>query len=146
VDHLKALSPPHTKIAFNLTWLGERTYPHHEILSYGGDTERMREELVKVTKEKVLTVPHMDLLVPTGTAIENARTSRIGPLTRDLYHLSLDKGRFIAALAFVSTVTGLDAAKIGWAPEGVDAYGRRVAIEAVKNAQKDPFSITKSAL
>ncbi|MBR2988994.1 MAG: DUF4886 domain-containing protein, partial [Clostridia bacterium] len=96
---------PH-KIAFNLTWLGESTYQHHEIISYGGNTALMREKLVEVTKEVVVGNEKIDLLIPTGTAIENARTSNIGVLTRDCYHLSMDKGRFIAGLTLVSTVTG----------------------------------------
>lgn len=146
VDYLKALAPAHTKIAFNLTWLGESTRQHHEIISYGGNMKLMREKLVEVTKEMVLANPKIDLLVPTGTAIENARTSKIGLLTRDCYHLSVDKGRFIAALAFISTVTGMDASKIKWKPDNVDAYTVKVAIESVKNAQRYPFDIVKSSI
>ena len=144
VDYLKTLAPSHTKIAFNLTWLGESTRQHHEIISYRGNMALMRENLVKVTKAMVLSNPKIDLIVPTGTAIENARTSNIGLLTRDCYHLSMDKGRFIAGLAFISTITGIDAGKIAWTPDNVDEYAVKVAIESVKNAQKYPFSITKS--
>lgn len=146
VEYLKALAPSHTRIAFNLTWLGESTRQHHEIISYRGDMSTMRRRLEEVTREVMAKNPAIDLLVPTGTAIENARTSRIGLLTRDCYHLSMDKGRFIAGLAFISTVTGLDAASIDWAPDGVDEYAVRVAIESVKNAQAAPLCVTKSLL
>ncbi len=146
VDYLKALAPSHTKIAFNLTWLGESTRQHHEIISYCGNMVLMRENLVKVTKAMVLTNPKIDLIVPTGTAIENARTSRIGLLTRDCYHLSVDKGRFIAGLAFISTITEIDADKIAWTPDNVDEYALKVAIESVKNAQKYPFLVTNSVI
>ena len=143
IEYLKSLASIETKIAFNLTWLGESTRQHHEIISYGGNMALMREKLVEVTEKMVLSDPLVDLLVPTGTAIENARTSDIGLLTRDCYHLSVDKGRYIAGLAFVSTVTGLDAAKIAWAPDNVDEYAVRVAIEATKNAQENPLRITR---
>ena len=146
VDYLKALAPAHTRIAFNLTWLGEHTRQHHEIISYRGDMVTMRRRLEEVTREVMEQNPKIDLLVPTGTAVENARTSHIGLLTRDCFHLSMDKGRFIAGLAFISTVTGLDAAAIDWAPEGVDDYTVQVAIEAVKNAQNAPLCVTKSLL
>ena len=146
IDGIKALLPRETRIAFNLTWLGESTRQHHEIISYGGNIPLMRERLVEVTKETVLSNPQIDLLIPTGTAIENARTSRIGLLTRDCYHLSVDKGRYIAALTFISTVTGVDAACVTWAPQGVDDYSRRVAIESAKNAQRFPLTITQSLL
>ena len=145
-DYLKALAPAHTRIAFNLTWLGESTRQHHEIISYRGDMATMRRRLEEVTREVMQKNPAIDLLVPTGTAIENARTSRIGLLTRDCYHLSMDKGRFIAGLAFISTLTGLDASAITWRPEGVDDYAVQVAIESVKNAQRMPLCVTKSLL
>ena len=145
IDEVKSVSP-NAKIAFNLTWLGEHTHRHHEIVSYGGNMALMREKLVETTKAMVCDEPRVDLLIPTGTAIENARTSHIGLLTRDCYHLSVDKGRFIAALTLISTLSGIDAANICWTPEGVDEYAKNVAIESVKNAQKAPLSITDSLL
>ena len=146
VDYVKALAPAHTRIAFNLAWMGESTRQHHEIISYRGDMAAMRRRLEEVTREVMQKNPQIDLLVPTGTAIENARTSKVGLLTRDCFHLSVDKGRFIAGLAFVSTVTGLDAAAIDWRPEGVDDYTVQVAIEAVRNAQRTPLCVTRSLL
>ena len=145
IDYIKELAPE-AKIAFNMTWLGEPTKDHHEIISYGGDMVRMREELCKVKREVILTNPRIDKFIPTGTAIENARTSRLGILTRDGYHLSYDKGRFIAGLALISTIADLDVTGISWAPEGVDEYARLVAIESAKNAMKFPLEITQSKL
>ncbi len=146
VDYIKALAPKKTKIAFNMTWLGEADYPHPEILSYCGNMAEMRRKLIEVKKEVILTNKKIDLLVPTGTAVENARTSKIGLLTRDGYHLSLDKGRFIAALCFISTITGANIDNFAWTPEGVDEYALKVAIESVNNARKAPLDITLSAL
>lgn len=146
IDYIKALAPEHSKIAFNLAWLGEHTRRHHEIISYQGNMTLMREKLVEVTKMMVVDNPKVDLLVPTGTAIENARTSHIGLLTRDGYHLSIDKGRYIAGLTFISTVTGLSVDNICWVPEGIDEYALKVAVEAVNNAKAYPLAITKSKL
>lgn len=146
VEYLKAHAPHHTKIAFNLTWLGESTFPHQEILSYGGDMAAMRQALVETARATVLCNPLIDRLIPTGTAIENARTSAIGLLTRDGYHLSLDKGRYIAALACITALTDLPAEPIRWTPDGVDDYARRVAVEAATNARLHPLDITPSTL
>ena len=145
IDEVKSVAMD-AKIAFNLTWLGESTRQHHEIISYGGNMALMREKLVETTKATVLSEPKVDLLIPTGTAIENARTSRIGLLTRDCYHLSMDKGRYIAALTLISTLSGIDAASVQWAPNGVDEYAKQVAIESVRNAQKAPLDIIQSVL
>ena len=144
VSYVKNLAPMHTKIAFNLTWLGESTRQHHEIISYKGNMTLMRKNLEDVTKLVLEQNPSIDFLIPTGTAIENARTSKIGLLTRDCFHLSMDKGRYIAALTMIACVTGLDAEKITWMPEGVDEYARLVAVESAKNALLAPLSVTKS--
>lgn len=145
IDYIKALAP-NAKIAFNMTWLGEPTREHHEIISYGGDMKKMREELVKVKREVILTNPRIDKFVPTGTAVENARTSRLGILTRDGYHLSYDKGRFIAGLTLISTIADIDVDSISWAPDGVDGYAISVAIESVRNAKAAPLEIINSEL
>lgn len=146
VLHLKSLTSSQTKFAFNMTWLGESTRQHPEIISYGGDMVAMRKKLVEVMDEVILGNPLIDLLLPTGTAIENARTSQIGLLTRDCYHLSVDKGRYIAGLTFLHAITGLSVDKIDWTPTGVDDYARRVAIESAKNAVRYPLSITQSQI
>jgi hypothetical protein len=146
IDGIKAIALREPKIAFNLTWLGEPTRQHHEIISYGGNMKLMRQKLVEVTKTVILGNRKIDMLIPTGTAIENARTSQIGLLTRDGYHLSLDKGRFIAGLTLISTLVGIDVENISWTPEGVDEYAKSVAIESVRNARKYPLSITQSKL
>lgn len=144
IERVKALAGGKAKIAFNLTWIGEPTYDHHEIAAFGGNTAAMRKRLEEVTRAVVLGNPLIDLLIPTGTAIENARTSKIGLLTRDGYHLSLDKGRYIAALTLVGATTGIEIENISWYPDGVDEYAKNVAIESATNAINRPLTITKS--
>ena len=144
IRYIKERAPKNTKIAFNLTWIGEPTSNHHEIVSYNGDVATMRQKLIEVTKKMVLENPQIDLLIPTGTAIENARTSQIGLLTRDGYHLSMDVGRFIAGLTFICKITGLNPNDISWAPDGVDEYAFNVAKESAVNAIKEPLKITLS--
>ena len=146
IRYIKELAPSHTRIAFNLTWMGEHTSQHHEIVSYEGNVALMRQKLIEVTQAVVTPNPLIDLLVPTGTAVENARTSQIGLLTRDCYHLSMDKGRYIAALTFIATITGLPIDNVTWTPKGVDEYALQVAIESANNAIKAPFEITQSKL
>ena len=146
ISYIKERANSDARIAFNLTWMGESTRQHHEIISYGGDISLMRKMLERVTSEAVLTCPLLDKLTPTGTAIENARTSNIGLLTRDCFHLSVDKGRYIAALTFICSITGLCPDGISWAPVGVDEYARAVAVESAKNAIERPLEITRSVL
>ena len=131
------------KIVFNLTWTGEPDYPHHEIISYGGNTALMREKIIETTKTAVLTNPMVDILVPTGTAVENARTADIGVLTRDGYHLSLDTGRYIAGLTLIGALSGKDISNVEWKPDTTDDCAKAVAIKSAISALNSPFETTK---
>ena len=55
-------------------------------------------------------------------------------------------GRYIAALTFLKALTGMDVDKVKWAPEGVGPYEKKVALESVRNAFKNPYTITKSEI
>ena len=132
------------KIAFNMAWVGESYYKHHEIVSYGGDVEVMFQKLLETTQAAVLPVKDLDRVSPTGTAIQNARTTELnGRLSRDGYHLSLDIGRYIAGLTFLKALTGAAIDGVAWRPEGVDAHARQLAIKAANAAVNTPFAVTK---
>lgn len=128
------------KIAFNMAWVGEPDRAHHEIVSYGGDTELMYRKLTEVTEQVVL--PLVDFLSPAGTAIQNLRTCVDKKLTRDGFHLSKDLGRFTAGVTFLKTLLDPDLSKITWCPEGVSEEERELAKLAAEFAVKNPFSVT----
>lgn len=146
VEEIRKIAPEKAKIVFNRHWVGEPWHTHPEIVSFGGDTAKMYEIVSGIVKDHVVKTPYLDFATPVGTAIQNARTSRIETLNRDGYHLSLGTGRYIAALAFFASVTGCDISDIGWAPEGVNEYEKAVAIESTVNALKTPYSVTESKI
>ena len=146
VEEIRKIAPEKAKIVFNRHWVGESWNTHPEIVSFGGDTAKMYEIVSDIVKNYVVNTKYLDFATPVGTAIQNARTSRIESLNRDGYHLSLGTGRYIAALAFFASVTGCDISDIGWAPEGVNEYEKAVAIESTLNALKTPYSVTESKI
>ena len=106
----------------------------------------MYNAIVAAVQEKVVPNNRFKLIVPNGTAVQNARTSHIGDnLCRDVYcHLTLDFGRYIAGLTMVAAVTGVDISEISYAPAGVSEIQKAIAIESVLNALANPFEITQS--
>lgn len=146
IEYVKELAGEDTKIAFNMTWVGEPTRIHHEIQYYDGNQLLIFEKIAELTKNVIANVKGVDMISPTGVAIQNARTSRIPILTRDGFHLSLDVGRYIAALTFLKALTGMDVDKVKWAPEGVGPYEKKVALESVRNAFENSYKITKSEI
>ena len=143
VNYIKHLAPAETKIVFNMAWVGSPERNHPEILSYNGNTRLMYENLTKLTQQVVGAVPGIDGIVPTGTAIENARATVLSDLLlRDGFHLSLDIGRYIAALTFLKALTGIHIEAVGWCPAQVDDEARKLAICCANKAIAAPFRQT----
>ena len=143
VEYIREKSSSKTKIAFNMAWVMEPDGTHPEIRSYNGDQLRMYESLAGITERVVLPTVGLDIISPTGTAVQNARSTRkFGCLCRDGFHLSYNKGRYIAALTFLGSLTQKNLDEVTFAPEGVGDEERRLAIECAKKAIEKPFEVT----
>lgn len=116
---------------------------------YNNDMMTMYNAYVAAVQKEILTRSAFVKVLSTGTAIQNARTSFIGPnngpLNRDGHHLTYGLGRYIASLTVVATLTGADLTGLTWMPENVTEQQRTVAVESAMNAAKTPFAITQSA-
>lgn len=138
---------PNVRFAFNMTW----AYAQHSnnlcFDNYGRSQQTMYNDIVAAIQCKVCSVPDIDVIVPNGTAVQNARTSFVGDnLTRDDYdHMTLDFGRYIAGLTFVSALTGICVDAIPYAPNSLSDRRIAVAKESVKNALTNPFAVNSSA-
>lgn len=145
-NYIRSYVSSDTKIAFNMTWVGEKG-SHEELLNvFDNDTAAYYQAICALTRDHILTNSAIDIVSPTGTAIQNARTAEIGLLTRDNYHLSLLAGRYTAALTFFKALTGADISHIAWCPANMSAYTKAAAIEAAVNAHATPFAVTESVL
>lgn len=139
---VKSYVSPTTKLAFNLTWVGEKNCTQHEIASYNGDQLLLFAKIVDMVKKVVYPLKEIDFVIPTGVAVQNARTALDEVITRDTFHLSYDKGRYLAGLTFFTKVTGISIDNVSWMPDGVDEDFKNLAIQAVNNAIKNPFEVT----
>ncbi len=114
---------------------------------YNNDQMYQYECLVKSAQEVVKGTYGIENFIPSGTAIQNARTSYIGDhMTRDGGHLDLGVGRYTAGLTLFTALTGRSAEGISWMPEEMNGNTkqRAVAVESAMNAVKTPFRITQS--
>ncbi len=152
VQKIRAIAPEHAKIVFNMTWVGDAN-SHEEMIAFGNNQQAYYRAVAALTEKTVVPVEGIDIVSPTGTAIQNARAMKLGvPLTRDKYHLSLALGRYIAGLTFFKAVTGTDISYIDWAPTVTDEYGntssvtdeqRIAAIHAANAAIALPFAVSE---
>ena len=125
---------PKARLAFQMTWAYQQNSTHGGFAAYGRDQMNMYESIVTAVADNVLT-RDIDILVPNGTAIQNARTSFLGDtLTRDGYHLTLNYGRYTAALTVLGAMTGIDPMTVPYAPPGLWGDHASVCRESAHNA------------
>ncbi len=134
-----------SEFVWNMTWAYQSDYENTNFAKYSNDQTKMFEAITSAVQSQILSNQEIKKVIPTGTSIQNARTSYIGDtLSRDGLHLTKDLGRYIAGLTFVKTLTGKNIDDISFAPSGVDDNMKAVAIESVNNAVSNPFAVTQS--
>lgn len=126
------------------------------------DSNYARWLYIAIATKKMKTNDGIDVIVPIGTAIQNARNTplnSISQLTRDGWHLNEGKGRYIAACTVVqslfgqvydisvdneSTIISLPKASTQmFPPEGVSEEERNLCHQCVLNAVEQPFKVVK---
>ena len=133
------------KFVWNMTWAYQQDSGHVNFGNYNNDQSFMYDSIIKAVQDNIVTNNRFEIIVPNGTAIQNARTSYIGDtLCRDEYcHLTYDLGRYIAGLTMVGALTNKNISEVEFSP-GLSDYQKLVAIESVQNALDEPFKITQS--
>lgn len=145
------------KLALNMTWAYSSDSKHEGFKKYDNDQINMYNKIVDAYK-RAIEETDIDIIIPCGTAIQNARTNehliKIGDeLTRDGYHLNEGIGRYITGLTFFETliVNNKNIEKdlfkdVPYIPNTYDsnpdlAYLAKIA---VKDALRNPFKITEN--
>jgi len=138
---------PDAKLYWHMTWAYQSDSTQTAFKRYGNDQMTMYLGIVNALKEAVEPTEAFSMLLPVGTAIQNARTGFVGDtLTRDGFHLS-DLGRLIASYTWYAVLDGqplytVNVDKVG-AQKLTDAH-KRLIVEAVNSAISNPYEVTES--
>lgn len=155
------------KFAWNITW----TCPSDEMLNdtyktnlYNNfaDADEMYEAIVATAKDQIAGLHDWEYMVPSGTALQNARSSQFTPkeLYRDTIHAS-DFGRLIVAYTWYCALTGADINACQFGPINtkilvtdvlrlqnlpfeLTEQQKNVLVESVTNALANPYAVTQS--
>lgn len=143
VEFVKARVPEDAVIMFHQTWAYAPGSNHGGFVNYDRDQMKMYEAIVRTVSQEAPKVG-IDLIIPSGTAVQNARTSALGPdLTRDGFHLSFTHGRYIAACTWLEAVFGINPEGNTYCPEGMTAEECRLAQKAAHKAVRKPSKVTR---
>ena len=143
ISYVQSLKPSHTKLIYHQTWAYQHNSTHKGFANYENKQSIMYTSIIDATK-KISKIKDIDMVVPAGTAIQNARTSSLGDnFTRDGYHLELNYGRFTAACTLYEKLFKTDVRKNSFKPEKVTEKQAQIAKQAAHKAVKKPFKISK---
>ena len=153
---------PNARFVWNMTWAYQGDSDQNVFVNtYNCNQMAMYDAIVTTTKNKILPRTDMERIIPSGTIIQNARTSAFGDhLCKDTYHLN-NYGAVLTAYGVYSVLTGKEITEInldavtasklnginGAEPIAVPLTEEQKAIiiECVNNAIKNPFEVTPSA-
>lgn len=115
----------------------------HRIQNYDQNQMKMYTSIVDAVK-KAANLVGIKKIIPSGTAIQNARTSFIGDhMNRDGYHLDLTIGRYTAACTWFEALTHQNVTENPYSPEGMDPIHKKAAQMAAHNAILYPDKVTE---
>ena len=140
---LDSVNGPEVKYIWHQTWAYAPNSGHPGFVNYQKNQEVMYKGIMEASS-KVKKQFGFDLVVPDGTAIQNARAAFANDnLTRDGYHLDLHIGRFIAACTWFEMLFHEQAPVEQYRPEGVSEAAAEVAQKAAHAAVHHPFKVSK---
>ena len=138
---------PDSELAWHMTWAYQSTSTHSGFANYSNDQMTMYNAILNAVQTKVVPTGWFGKVIPNGTAVQNMRTSFVGDnLTRDGYHMSYDKGRYLTALGYAKALTGRDLDKVTYTPTGYTYSEKEILAmkEAVNKAYETPYAVTES--
>ena len=146
IEYVKARLPKKTKLMLHQTWAYASTSKHSGFKNYNCNQLTMYQAIADAVK-KAAKANKIKIVIPSGTAIQNARTSFIGDhLNRDGYHLDVKIGRYTAACTWFERIFKHNVVGNHYAPEGLDEARKAVAQKAAHAAVKHPYKVTELSI
>ena len=142
------------RLGFHQTWAYSQDSEHKGFARYSNNQYLMYSSITAAVA-KAMNYHQYDLtfFIPSGTAIQNARTSLLATgrtndpavnreLTRDGYHLNLTLGRYIVACTWFEVLTGRNSVGMKTRPKGLAQGLAAIAQRAAHAAVLAPSVVT----
>ena len=137
------LTNPDAIFGYHQTWAYSHDSTHGGFANYGNRQDVMYDSICHAVQWAMAQHPELRFVVPSGTAIQNARTTYLGDnMNRDGYHLDLKMGRYTAACAWLEVITGISPVGFSYHPDGMDYMAAHACQVAAHEAVARPFELT----
>lgn len=149
VELTKSLATnPDLKMALHQTWAYSQDATQEEFAHYDRDQIQMYEAILDAVGESA-SLSGIDIVIPSGTAIQNGRTTYLGDrnylgdlFTRDGLLLSYERGRFTAASTWYEALFGEDVTKNPYSLLALSEYENSLIKEAAHAAIAESNAVT----
>ena len=132
---------PNVKVLLHQTWAYAKTARNPTFASYGNDQKKMFDS---ITNAVMQGKPHVDMVIPAGTAIQNGRTSYLGDkVLKDDIDLDPITGRYIAALSWYETLFSTDVSALSYLNPSLSQYDNKLAKTAAHAAATNLQEVTE---
>lgn len=133
---------PQAQLCWQMTWAYAAHSTHWAFPNYGSDQLQMFQSIMEANRR--LHDEHPELrIIPTGTAIQNARARMGDVMNRDGFHLHMEHGRYTAACTWWETIGGKSVMCNRYAPEWATKRQIRVCHRAAHKACQHPWRISQ---
>ncbi len=134
---------PDAVYGYHQTWAYSHDSTHGGFANYGNMQAVMYDSICHAVQYAMAEHPELRFVVPSGTAIQNARTTYLGDnMNRDGYHLDYKMGRYTAACVWLETITGISPVGFSYHPDGIDFVTAHTCQVAAHEAVAHPFEPT----
>lgn len=134
-----------TKYILHQTWAYAPHSTRQVFANYNRSQEQMYNAIMQTSRAVVEDKRYgFTMLIPSGTAIQNMRTTYIGNnLTRDGFHLEYGYGRFTAACTWFEKLFNENVTRNTFIPKAVSVTAAKAAKVAAHAAVLQPYVVTK---
>lgn len=134
---------PEATMMWHQTWAYASSSNHADFPNYNKDQITMYNAIVSAARRAMTDNSALNIMIPSGTAIQNARTTYVGDVfNRDGYHLEVTYGRYTAACTWFEAIFGIDVTTTTYAPSTVSDEMAAIARLAAHRAVAIPDQIT----
>ena len=139
--YVKSRVPKKTQMVLHQTWAYDKDSKHRDFKNYDHNQDLMFKSILDAV-HKAAKELDVKIIVPCGTAIQNARTTPLGEcITRDGYHLHKTYGRYVAACTWYEKILKKNVVGNTYKPNGMTPDQQRQAQRSAHAAVKQPKKV-----
>lgn len=138
---------PDVRIGWEMTWAYSKDSEVPAFYRiYGGKQSVMYKRICRATRAVIEKEEGVDLVIQTGTALQNARSSYMGDsFNRDGKHLSRGLGRYLAAMSLASAC-GMDLSgmrQLRIKDKTYSSLHLELLKKCVRDSEEKPYTVVK---